>query len=152
MRKTAPALALAALLACGAAPARGETVRPEACREADAALVRARQLLAKADDGGALAAIEAAEKACPEPTAEYFVVHGEALVRLKRWNDAVMQFHEALRLAPASAEAANALARVFYVTRRYEQAKAVLRNAEAAGATVDAELKRAIEERLARSK
>lgn len=154
MRTTASALTLAALLACGVARAgdapKGDAARPAACREADAAVAGARQLLAKADDEGALAAVEAAERSCPEPTAEYYVVNAEALVRLKRWNDAVMRFHEALRLAPANAEAANGLAGVFYLSRRYEQARAVLRNAEGAGATVDAELKRAVEEKLAK--
>lgn len=159
MRKPVPFLALAALLASAAAyagkpaPARGVgPERSDGCREADAAALRARQLLAKDDDEGALEAVEAAKKACADPSAESFVVHGEVLVRMKRWNDAVMQYHEALRRAPGNAEAANGLAGVFYVSRRYEQARAVLRNAEAAGAAVDAELKKAVEEKLARPK
>jgi tetratricopeptide (TPR) repeat protein len=156
MRKPAPLLALAVLLASPAAgaqaPAATPPPRPEACREADAGLANARELLARKDDDGALAAIEAAKKGCPEPTAEYFLVHGDVLVGLKRWNDAVMQYHEALRIRPGYADAANALARVFYLSRRYEQAKVVLRNAEAAGARVDAELRKAIEEKLATPK
>ena len=152
MRKLAPVLALA--LAAGfPAPARDAErppARSEACREADAAVARARELLAKKDYPAALASVEAAKKGCPEPTSEYFRVHGDVLAGTKSSNDAVMQYHEALRLEPASAGAANGLARVFFVSRRYEQARAVLRNAEAAGAAVDAELKRAIEEKLAK--
>lgn len=154
MRNPAPAFALAALLVASGAfaeeSASAGTARPEACREADASVAKARELLAKKDGEAALEAIGAAKKACPEPTAEYFLVHGDVLVGLKRWNDAVMQYHEALRLKPGYGEAANALARVFYLSRRYEQAKVVLRKAEAAGAKVDTELRKAIEEKLAR--
>lgn len=152
MRKLAPVVALACAAALGA-PARGAErppSRPEACREADATLAKARDLVAKKDYPAALAAVEAAKKGCPEPTSEYFRVHGDVLSGTKSWNDAVMQYHEALRLEPASAGAANGLARVFFVARRYEQARAVLRNAEAAGALVDGELKRAVEEKLAK--
>jgi len=159
MRRAAPVLALALALASAAATAqepasapKAEAARPEACREADASLGKAKEFLARKDDEGALAAIEAAKKGCPEPTAEYFLVHGDVLAGLKRWNDAVMQYHEALRIKPACGDAANALARVFYLSRRYEQAKVVLRNAEAAGATVDAELKKAVEAKLEKPK
>lgn len=155
MRTTAAALALTTLaFASGPAVAQSPppadvTARAEECREADTALGKAKRFLEKRDDAAALAAIEAAKNACPRPTSEYFVVHGRALARTKSWNDAVMQFHEALRLEPGSADAANGLAEVFFVSRRYEQARVVLRNAEAAGAKVDAELKKSIEEKLA---
>jgi tetratricopeptide (TPR) repeat protein len=157
MSKPAPVLALAALLASAVARAQApppsvEPPRSEACREADATLGKAKELLARKEVEGALEAVEAAKRGCPAPTAEYFLVHGDALAGLKRWNDAVMQYHEALRMKPDFAEAANALARVFYLSRRYEQAKAVLRNAESAGATVDPDLKKAVEEKLAKPK
>jgi len=154
MRNLAPALALAcaAAFAATAREAERPPARPSACREADATLAKARDLLAKKDYPAALAAVEAAKRGCPEPTSEYWRVHGDVLAGTKSWNDAVMQYHEALRRAPGCAEAANGLAGVFYVSRRYEQARVVLRNAEAAGAAVDAELKRAVEEKLAKPK
>jgi Tfp pilus assembly protein PilF len=84
--------------------------------------------------------------------AEYYFIHGNALLRLKRLDEAVAQYGLALERRPAYAEAANNLASIYYSARQYATAKAAVEKAEAAGAVLNPELKKAIEEGLAQPK
>jgi len=81
---------------------------------------------------------------------EYRFIHGNALLRLKRLEEAAAQYDLALARRPGYAEAANNLASVYYSARQYARAKAVVEKAEAAGAVLNPELKKAIEEGLAK--
>lgn len=84
--------------------------------------------------------------------AEYFFLHGNVLLRTKRYDEAVVQYDEALKRNPAYADAANNLASLWYSARQYGKAKAVVEKAEAAGAVLNPELKKAIEDGLGKPK
>ena len=86
-----------------------------------------------------------------EVPAEYDFLHGNVLMRLGRYDVAVAQYGEALRKKPAYVEAANNLASVHHGKRQYGKALEVVQKAETAGARLNPELKRAIEEGLAKS-
>jgi len=78
--------------------------------------------------------------------APYHFLHGNVLLRLQRFEDAVRQYEQALRADPAYGDAANNLASIYQATRQFERAAAVLAEVEARGAAVNPELKKAIEE------
>lgn len=86
-----------------------------------------------------------------EVPAEYDFLHGNVLMRLGRYDGAVAQYGEALRKKPAYVEAANNLASLHYGKRQNAKALEVVLKAEAAGARVNPELKKAIEEGLAKT-
>lgn len=83
--------------------------------------------------------------------AEYRYVHGNILLKLKRPGEAAAEYGEALRLKPGTSEAANNLASLLYGARRYAEARSVLQSAESAGATLNPELKLAVEKALSAS-
>lgn len=78
--------------------------------------------------------------------APYHFLHGNVLLKLQRFEDAVRQYEQALRADPAYGDAANNLATIYHATRQFERAAAVLAEVEARGAAVNPELKKAIEE------
>jgi tetratricopeptide (TPR) repeat protein len=80
--------------------------------------------------------------------AEYFFFHGNVLLRLQQYTEAAAQYDEALKINPGYADAANNLASLYYSAHQYEQALAILKRVEAKGATVNPELKKAIQDAL----
>ena len=80
-----------------------------------------------------------------ELPAEYSFFHGNVLLRLGRSAEAAAQYEEALKTRADYSEAANNLAALYLGERQNEKALAVVSKAEASGATIGAELKRAIE-------
>lgn len=85
-----------------------------------------------------------------EVPAEYDYIHGNALVQTKDPAAAVGRYESALRKKPGYTEAANNLAIILFSAKRYAKAKEVLDRAEAAGASPNAELKKAVEAALAK--
>ncbi|MBK8595248.1 MAG: hypothetical protein IPP07_19565 [Holophagales bacterium] len=80
-----------------------------------------------------------------ELPAEYSFFHGNVLLRLGRTAEAAARYEEALRAQAGYSDAANNLAALYLGERQNERALAVLSKAEASGATINPELKRAIE-------
>lgn len=77
--------------------------------------------------------------------AEYSFFHGNVLFRLGRTAEAEVQYEEALRARADYSDAANNLAALYLAERQNEKALAVVSKAAASGATINLELKRAIE-------
>ena len=82
--------------------------------------------------------------------ADYPFFHGNILLRLNRLDDAAAQYREALRIKPTHADASNNLASLYLSAGHAQVAKEILDQAEANGATVNAELKKAVTEALQR--
>jgi tetratricopeptide (TPR) repeat protein len=80
--------------------------------------------------------------------AEYFFFHGNVLLRLGKYPESIEQYNEALKLDPGYGEAANNLASLYYSARQYEKAMEVVTQAQLKGATINQELKKAIEDGL----
>jgi tetratricopeptide (TPR) repeat protein len=83
--------------------------------------------------------------------AEYPFFHGNILLRLQKYPEAVAQYQQALTLNPGYADAANNLASLYYSAKQYQKAHEVLAAVEAKGATVNPELKKAIADALPKS-
>ena len=88
----------------------------------------------------------------PEIPAEYDFLQGNVLLKMGGYTAAAAFYHEALHKLPAYAEAANNLASIYHAAGMLEIARDVVTKAEAAGATLNPELKKAIEEGLAKGK
>jgi tetratricopeptide (TPR) repeat protein len=76
--------------------------------------------------------------------ADYHFFHGNILLRLNRLDEAVSRYRQALEANPAHADASNNLASILLGASRPKAALEVLEKAEAAGATVNPELKQAV--------
>ncbi len=76
--------------------------------------------------------------------ADYHFFHGNVLLRLNRLDEAVARYRQALGANPAHADASNNLASIYLSARQPKAALGVLEKAEAAGATVNPELKQAV--------
>jgi len=87
-----------------------------------------------------------------EIPAEYFFIHGNILLRTQKYPEAAAQYDEALKRKPDYGDAANNLASLYYSARQYDKALAVVEKAEKNGATVNPELKKAIQNDLAKPK
>lgn len=83
--------------------------------------------------------------------AEYPFFHGNILLRMQKFSEAVAKYDEALRIDPGYADAANNLASLYYSAKQYQKAAEVLARVEARGATVNPELKKAIADALPKS-
>lgn len=82
--------------------------------------------------------------------AEYPFFRGNVLLRMGRNGEAVEEYRAALAIDPTYRPAANNLASVYFEAKRYEQAREVIEQIEARGATVNPELKRRVLEAIAR--
>jgi tetratricopeptide (TPR) repeat protein len=80
--------------------------------------------------------------------AEYHFFHGNVLLRLDRLDDASLQYREALKIRPNYADASNNLASMYFNAGHVEVARDILDEAEANGAVVNADLKKAVLEAL----
>jgi tetratricopeptide (TPR) repeat protein len=76
--------------------------------------------------------------------AEYLYFHGNCLFRLKRYEEAESQYKAALAADPTHANATNNLISLLYGQKRYDDALAVLDQAEANKVQVQAALKTAV--------
>ena len=79
---------------------------------------------------------------------EYAFFHGNILLRLQKYTEAVAEYEQALTADPQYADAANNLASLYYSAKQYPKALEVLNRVEAKGATVNPELKKAIQEAM----
>ena len=89
-----------------------------------------------------------AQTGATAPPAEYAFFHGNILLRLQKYTEAVAEYEQALTADPQYADAANNLASLYYSAKQYPKALEVLNRVEAKGATVNPELKKAIQEAM----
>ena len=82
--------------------------------------------------------------------ADYHFFHGNILLRLNRLDDAAAQYREALKIKPDHADASNNLASLYLSAGHPKVALEILEQAEAKGAVVNADLKKAALEALKR--
>lgn len=77
--------------------------------------------------------------------ADYFYVHGNILFKLQRYQDAHDQYVEAVKKDPRHGNAYNNLINLYFIAKDYQGALAYLKEAEANGAQINPELKKAVE-------
>jgi len=82
--------------------------------------------------------------------ASYYYVHGNVLFKLKRYQDAVIQYQETVRLDPGHEFASNNLASILFAAGQYQEALDVLIRAEANGVKINPAFKKDLEDRLAK--
>jgi len=79
-----------------------------------------------------------------EIPADYFYRHGNIFFKLKRYQDAREQYHEAVKIEPKHGDAYNNLANLSYIDKQYQKALDYLNLAEKYGAKIHPEFKKAI--------
>lgn len=76
--------------------------------------------------------------------ADYFYLHGNVLFKLKKYQEAYIQYLEAAKIEPCYVKAYKNLANLNYIGRRYAEALLYIEKAEKCGSEVDGNLKRII--------
>ena len=82
--------------------------------------------------------------ASQEIPADYYYLHGNILFKMKKFQDAFAQYKEAIRVNPQYGDAYNNLANLYYMAKQYQKALDCLEQAEATGAKVNLEFRKAI--------
>lgn len=83
-----------------------------------------------------------------EIPADYFYRHGNIFFKLKRYQEAQEQYHEAVKINPEHGDAYNNLANLYYIDEQYQKALDYLNLAEKYGAEIHPEFKKAVLENL----
>jgi len=79
-----------------------------------------------------------------EVPAGYFYFHGNILFKLKKYQEAHTQYKEAIKIDPQHGDSYNNLASIYYIARQYKKALDYLDQAEANGAKINPEFKKAV--------
>lgn len=83
--------------------------------------------------------------------ADYFYFHGNILFKLKKYEEANIQYQEVIKINPQHGDAYNNLASLYYMGKQYQRALDYLEQAEANGAKINPEFKKAILKALEKS-
>jgi tetratricopeptide (TPR) repeat protein len=84
----------------------------------------------------------------PQKSADYYYVHGNIYTKIKKYNDALTQYMEALEINPKHGNASNNIAHLYYLAGQYQKALSYLEQAESRGIKINQEFKKAIQKRL----
>ena len=84
--------------------------------------------------------------------ADYFYFHGNIFFKLKNYQEACDQYLKGIKVNPKHSNAYNNLALIYYMTEQYQKAMNYLAQAEANGAQINPELKKAIFKALRKQK
>ena len=76
--------------------------------------------------------------------AEYYYVHGNILLKMKRLKEAHQQYLEAVKVDPKHGNSLNNLSTLYFMVKNYEKAKEYMDRAEATGMTVNEKYKKAL--------
>ena len=76
--------------------------------------------------------------------AEYSYVHGNLLIRQKKFEEALAQYEKTVAAEPKHGKALNNIANIYYMARQYDKALEYIEKAEAVGAKVNPEFKNAV--------
>jgi tetratricopeptide (TPR) repeat protein len=79
-----------------------------------------------------------------EMPVDYYYVHGNILFRLKKYKDALGQYHRTVEKDPKHGNAYNNLASLYFMAKQYKRALFYLEKAESAGVRVNEKFKSAI--------
>ncbi len=82
--------------------------------------------------------------------AEYSYLHGNLLIRLKRFAEALPQFEKAVVADPKHGKALNNIASLHFMAGQYAEALEYIERAEAVGTKVDPDFKKAVLKALGR--
>jgi tetratricopeptide (TPR) repeat protein len=82
--------------------------------------------------------------------AEYSYLHGNLLIRQKRFEEALAEYEKAIAAAPKHGKALNNIANIYYMGRQYDKALEYIQRAEAVGAPVNPDFKKAVLKALGR--
>ena len=83
-----------------------------------------------------------------EIPAEYCYVNGNIYFKMKKFQEAHDQYQEAITIDPAHGDSYNNLAALYFQVKQYEKAMNYLNQAEANGAKVNPEFKKAVKKAL----
>ena len=75
-------------------------------------------------------------------------INGNVLFKIARLTDAAEQYREAIRIDPRHSNSYNNLASVSFALKNYREALEWLTRAEAAGAEINPEFKKAVENKI----
>lgn len=76
--------------------------------------------------------------------ADYFYIHGNIYFKMKKFQEAHDQYQETIRINPKYGRAYNNLAALYFQVKQYQKALDYISQAEANGATVNPDLKKAV--------
>lgn len=76
--------------------------------------------------------------------AEYSYVHGNLLFRMKRYEEALAQYEKTVAADPRHGKALNNIANIYFMARQYDKALEYIEKAEAVGAKVNPDFKKAV--------
>jgi tetratricopeptide (TPR) repeat protein len=76
--------------------------------------------------------------------AEYSYLHGNLLIRQKRFEEALAEYEKAIVAEPKHGKALNNIANIYYMGRQYDKALAYIERAESVGAPVNPDFKKAV--------
>ena len=76
--------------------------------------------------------------------AEYSYLHGNLLIRQKRFEEALAEYEKAIVAEPKHGKALNNIANIYYMGRQYDKALEYIERAEAVGAPVNPDFKKAV--------
>jgi tetratricopeptide (TPR) repeat protein len=76
--------------------------------------------------------------------AEYLYAHGNLLFRLKRYDEALAEYEKTVQTDPRHGGAFNNAANIYFMARQYDKALEYIEKAEAAGAKVNPNFKKAV--------
>lgn len=88
----------------------------------------------------------------PQKSADYYYFHGNIFMKLKKFNEAHAQYIEALQIEPTHGNASNNLASLYYMIRKFDKALFYLNQAEANGAEINPDFKKALLETMQKEK
>ncbi len=94
-------------------------------------------------------------KAIPESQeipADYFYLHGNILFKMKQFQEAFAQYKEAIRINPQYGDAYNNLANLYFMAKQYQKALDCLEQAEANGAKINPEFRKAVKKALGKDR
>ena len=80
----------------------------------------------------------------PTESASYHYFHGNILMKLKKFNEAHAHYVKALKIDPKHGNASNNLASLYYMIKKYDKALYYLNQAEANGADINPDFKKAL--------
>jgi tetratricopeptide (TPR) repeat protein len=76
--------------------------------------------------------------------AEYSYTHGNLLFRLKRYDEALVEYEKAIQADPRQGGAYNNAASIYFMAKQYDKALDYLEKSEAAGVKVNPNFKKAV--------
>ncbi len=81
---------------------------------------------------------------------DYYYIHGNILFKMNKYQEAMDQYLKAIELEPRHGNAYNNIANLYFMSQQYGKALEYLEKAEANGAKVNAEFKKAVLKALGR--